>query len=274
MEHKLFSELIVRLPIKPDFILAKMLDELQFPFRNIKPVKKDVNNLFLKIFTDFVAESSEANKDFKNIEVESGSSVSTALDFGFLTYELELKKAKKVCPDLLGPPKVEFDDSVLTDEFMFELDRLHILMSVVVGASMRKAMKEMSTMGLEPLQSKIIFDQIFEFWTKYYKNDFCYLSRTDLVSPIKLEEKELELGLVRFFFNAFLNSIVQTSNYEGQRLKAAEALIWDTRNYKWYAIFGFWFVNRLEEKGVTLADLVLSDKERFDQVLDLTLNHS
>ena len=81
MEHKLFSELIVKLPIKPDFFIAEKIDEIEIPFRNMKFVKKDINNLFLRIFNDFIKEYKEKTASYQNIEVMYDSSMSMFVFF-------------------------------------------------------------------------------------------------------------------------------------------------------------------------------------------------
>lgn len=274
MEHKLFSELIVKLNVRPDFNLAKMVDDIDMPFRNIKPIKKDINNLFLQVFSDFMLEYNQQTSEFKNFEVDFNSSMSMYVEFGEV-YELTLKKVKKDCHGLLANQTVEFDDRILTQNFINEIDRLHILFSVVMGASMRKAISHIEKeIGIEMLQTKIIYDQIFEFWTKFYKSDFCYLSTTELQSPIKLEESEIELCLVKFFFNAYIKAFIDYERYDEGQLKVVKGIINDTKNYRWYVIFGFWLIKRFEEKHTNILDMIFSDYKKVDEILDEVLNHS
>lgn len=274
MEHKLFSELIVKLNVRPDFTLAKMVDDIDMPFRNIKAVKRDINNTFMTAFSDFMSEYRDYSGDFKNYEIEAGSSMATLIEFGDM-HELTFKKIKKNCPNLLSPKTVEFDDRVLTEDFIDELDRVHILMSIAMGASFRKAISHIEMeMGIETLQPKIIYDQIFEFWTKFYKNDFCYLSKMEIDSTMTIEESEIEMCLVKFFFNGYLKSFVELEKYSPEQLKVVEGIINDTLNYKWYVIFGFWLIRKLEEKQINVLDMIFSDYKKVHEILDESINHS
>jgi hypothetical protein len=268
MDHKLFSELIAKLRIRPDLALAKMVDDINLPYRNIKAVKKDINNLFLRVFSDFMSEYEKYSGDFMNFEVQYDSSISMFVEFG-QKYELTMKKVKKTCPNLLSPPSVSANDTVLTDDFMMEMDRTHILMALVMGATFRKTVSHIENeIGIETLQPKIVYDQIFEFWTKYYKNDFCYLSKMEFDYAVKAEESEIELCLLRFFFNAYLKAFVDFDRYEGDRLKIIQSIVSDTTNYKWYVIFGFWLVKRFEEMHVNILDVTSSDFKKVEEILE------
>ena len=272
MEHRLFSELIVKLNTRPDFVLAKMVDDIDIPYRNIKAVKKDINNLFLRMFSDFMSEYKRHSSDFMNFEVQYDSSMSMFVEFG-QQYELTIKKVKKTCPNLLSPSAVSVENMVITDDFIVEMDRIHILMALVMGAAFRKTISYIENeVGIETLQSKMVYDQIFEFWTKYYKNDFCYLSRFEFDQSVRLEESEIELCLLKFFFNAYLKAFVDFNRYNEDESKVIEGVVNDTANYRWYVILGFWLVNRLEEKHVNILDMLFSDFKKVEDILDESIN--
>lgn len=271
MEHKLFSELIVKLPIKPDFFIAEKIDEIEIPFRNMKFVKKDINNLFLRIFNDFIKEYKEKTASYQNIEVMYDSSMSMFVEMGRM-YELNIKKKKSECTVPLSKGSFDFDDSILTEEFIDEIDRTHILMSLVIGASFRKTIMQIENdYGSDALQSKLVYDQILEFWTKYSKNDFCYLSDLELNDQITIEDKELELCLLRFFFNVFKYAYIDLNKYEGERLEVIKHVINDKSNYRWYMIFGFWLIKRFEEKQVNTLELFFSEYKKLKEIMEEVL---
>jgi hypothetical protein len=167
------------------------------------------------------------------------------------------------------------EDMVITDGFIIEMDRMHILMALVMGATFRRTVSYIENeVGIEMLQSKIVYDQIFEFWTKYYKNDFCYLSRIELDQSVKIEESQIEFCLLRFFFNAYLKAFVDFDRYDENQSKTIQSVVNDTANYKWYVILGFWLVKRLEEKQVNILDMIFSDFKKVEDILEESLNQT
>lgn len=272
MEHKFFSELIIKLPVRPDFILAKKIDDIEFPFSNMKFVKRDINNLFFRIFQDFMDEYRLSCESFKNIEVLDNSSMSMLVNMGKV-YELNMKKVKKECFISLTPKNFDFDDRILTMDFIEEIDRIHLLMSLTIGASLRKTIHQIEfESGTDALQSKFIYDQIFEFWTKYSKNDFCYFSDLDLEDEIKVEEKEIELCMLKFFYNTFKYAYVDLEKYDTEQKNFLKNTIDDKSNFRWYAIFGFWLIKKLEEKHINILDFLYSEYRKVKEIMDETLS--
>lgn len=272
MEHKFFSELIVKLPVRPDFILAKKIDDIENPFSNMKFVKRDINNLFFRIFQDFMNEYNLKIQSFKNIEVLNNSSMSMLVNMGRV-YELNMKKVKKECFVQIYPRNFDFDDRILTMEFIEEIDRIHLLMSLTVGASLRKTIHHIEfESGTDALQSKLIYDEIFGFWTKYAKNDFCYFSDIELQDEVKLEEKEIEHCMLNFFYNTFKYAYVDLEKYDSEQKNFLKNTIEDKSNFRWYVIFGFWLIRKFEEKHINTLDFLYSDYRKIKEIMDEALS--
>lgn len=268
MDYKLFSELIVKLPIKPDFKLAEKIDEIEIPFRNMKFVKRDIYNLFLRMFNEFMVEYKLSSGAYKNLEIMENSSVTMNVDMGKV-YALTIKKLRNECLVSFKKDNVDFDDRILTPEFIDEIDRVHILMSMTIGSAFRKTIQQIEQdYGIEALQSKVVYEQILEFWTKFTKNDFCYLSETELVETIELRDRELEYCLLNFFFNAFKEIYIDYAKYDDEKSKVIRSIVADKSNYRWYSIFGFWLVKRFEDKKINPLDVLFSDYQEVKRIME------
>jgi hypothetical protein len=268
MQHKFFSELIVGLPIRPDFTLASKIDDIDLPFSNMKFIKKDINNLFLKIFQDFMDEYKSKNESFKNFEILNDSTMSMLVKMG-KTYELKLKKIKVECSLPINQINFDFDDRILTNDFIDEIDRMHLLMCLAVGASIRKTIHQIENeSGIEVLQSKFVYDQIFEFWTKYAKRDFCYFGDIELDDTVNIEDREIELCMLKFFFNAFKYAYIDLEKFDAQQKTFILNTINDKSNFRWYVIFGFWLIKRFEENHVNTLDFLYSDYAKVKQIME------
>jgi hypothetical protein len=67
---------------------------------------------------------------------------------------------------------------------------------------------------------------------------------------------------------------VEPEKYSPEQLKVVEGIINDTLNYKWYVIFGFWLIRKLEEKQINVLDMIFSDYKKVHEILDESINHS
>lgn len=252
-QYKLFSELIVKLPIKPDYEFVSKIDEITLPFRHCKAIKKDINNFFYNSFTEFMKGFKKVREKRKSDEIFLNTEVECNLDFKGQKHLVASKKIKRECPKIFEKKQMSFDDNILDDDFVNEMNRLMFLKCISFGQAIKKTQEQLKTLKeLSMLDEFVLFEEIYFFWTKFYKHDFCYLLPVELRQErLKFEEKEIELGILRFYVNQYEKSNIDFSVFEGDKKRMLESVCGDTNNYRWFVIIGFWISqNKLDENRI------------------------
>lgn len=280
MNYKLFSELIVKERIKPDVFIIKKIDELDYPINQIKFIKKDINNFIHSEYTNFI----ELYKNIEKNNFDYYNDFNHSKDFKFnfdKNIELKILKNKKECPPFTNIIKVDLDDSVLTLEFINELNKYLILNCLVYGLTFYSTIdfiKENS--HTYKIQPRKITDELLSFWTNSFKLDFCYLKDIELTDNIILEDREIEFGLLTFFYNYFKNCLIDFDHCKEEEKKFIHGMLEDKFNTKWFIIFGFCIVNKsfkkMKNDDESIFDAVKKFKnmnyETLEKVFDKFIN--
>ncbi len=277
MSPKLFSELIITSKIKPDSIISKNIDELDFPLKHVKFIKKDINNLLFSEFTKLIDK-------YKSVQNQSGENLDSInnieLVFNNIFYKKTISKIRSNPNVYLNKKEnknLNFD--ILTPQFMDEINKLYILFSLCFGASLHESIKYIETQESR-LQSKKVYQIVIDFWTNFFKNDFTYFLDFDYKYINASEEVELEHSIVKFHFNHYKSILLNLNDYTQDQKALIEDVVFDKQNFKWYVIFGFILFPKLLDKGVEPNEdidefLKRFKKLNFDNIenfFDLALN--
>lgn len=244
MNYKLFSELILKERIKPDVYITNKIDELDYPINQIKFIKKDINNFIYSEYINFIELYRNIEKNNFDYFNEFNQTTVFKLDF-VKNIELEIIKNKKECPPFNNIPKVDLDDSVLTLDFINEINKYLILNCLVYGLTFYNTLEFVKENShLYKIQPRKITDELLSFWTNSFKLDFCYIKDLELTNKIIIEDREIEFGLLTFFYNYFKNSLIDYKHHNEEEKKFIHGMLEDKFNTKWFIIFGFCIVNR------------------------------
>lgn len=274
MEHLLFSELIKNQKVKPDFFITKKIDEIDFPLKHVDSLKKNINFLMYESFTALV----EIQKIIINSEVDIEIPYGTEKEFTIVlddqVFQIKAIKNKKECPPFKFLFNLEFDDSILTKEFIGEINKRYVLFSLVFAVSFEESLKFIKTNP--DLNSRFLINEIISFWTNNFKNDFCYLNLTEIEKDNVYNEREIEFCIMQFYFNYYKNLIIDDSKYSGDQLKVLNRIVEDKSSYKWYLICGIAIWNKIREKfknnNESLREGLLRFKEIDYDFMDKMLN--
>lgn len=274
-QHRFFSELIKKTPIRPDQEIVSRVDEIAFPFKHFKPIKKDVNNLFFKMFTDFMDTLKKKEKNRKSNAIDFGEDLRVKITIEGKEFSLHMIKTKKECGNIFENKQPNFDERILDDDFVNEINRVMILKSITIGQSLIQSIDQIEKNDdFSLLDSYRIYEEIFFFWTRYYKQDFCYLLPQDLKDEMQFNEKEIELCLLRFFVNLYESENINLSNFNSEQKIVLKSVSYDTTNYRWFLIFGFWLASVAMERQVDIAGLKELDYFEFEKRMDSLINQS
>lgn len=266
--------MIVKLPIKPDYHLVSKIDEISLPFQHCKAIKKDINNLFYRSFTDFMEKFKKAQKNRKPNEITIGTGINCELDFDGQLYSVKSKKVKRECSKIFEKKHPSFDDRILDDDFVNEINRYMFLKSISFGQAINMTQEKiLSLEECSMLDEFVILEEVYFFWTSFYKHDFCYLLPFDVQKrDISFEEKEIELGLLRFYVNQYEKSNIDFDAFSGDKRVVLESVCSDTTNYRWFIIIGFWMAQqKLDESQIERLKSCLPDE--VEKELDKFLSY-
>lgn len=273
MEYKLFSELIIKERLKPDIYIINKIDELDYPINQIKFIKKDINNFLYSEYLKFINLK-------KNIEKNNFDYVN---DFNQETnfYEilnkkinLKIKKNKKECPPFRNIEKTELDDSVLSLEFINEINKYLILNCLVYGLTFYVTLDFIKNNSDKyKIQPRKITDELLSFWTNSFKIDFCYIQNIDLNEEIIIEDREIEFGLLNFFYNYFRENLIDYSSHTEEEKKFIYGMLENKFHTKWFVIFGFCIVSKSIEKMKNDDECILDAVKKFKNMNYETLEN-
>lgn len=266
MQPKLFSELIVRLKIKPDPTISKKIDEIDFPLKHIKIIKKDINNFLYESFSNQIKKYQDSTKNEKDLFNDIDSSKKINLEIDGICHELILKKIKKECNLFEKKEMPKFESSILTDEFIDEINKFYILISLVFGITLDESLKfiKQNKDNLN-LNYRFIHEETINFWTNFYKNDFCYFDEIvlDQYSEVTLSQTQIEFSIVQFYFNFYKKNIIDMSYLKGIEYEIINSLITDKFSYKWFVIFGTSIWDKIKHKFKNDQETILQSTNRI-----------
>lgn len=241
MEPQFFSELIKKIKIKPDPTISNKIDEIDFPLKHIKFIKKDINNFLHQTFLNLVNTHIDLAKNEKDLFNEFDTSISTTIEINNFQYNLIFNKIKKECYAFEKKEIPKFESSILTDEFIDEINKFYILICLVFGISLDESFNYIKNNKESlNLNYRFVYNEVLGFWTNNYKNDFCYFNEIDINenSEISLSQSELEFSIIQFYFNFYRKNIIDISHLKSAEQVIINSLLNDKFSYKWFVIFG------------------------------------
>jgi len=261
MNHLIFSELIKNSRVKPDYFITNKIDEIDFPLKHINFIKVDLNNLMFNSFNEIVQKQKDIISKEQDVVTDFNSTFNFSIDVGKEIFEIKTIKNKKECPQYLFLEKINFDDVVLTDDFIDLVNKHYVIISLVCAISFDEAYNFIvNNKDKIQLNQKFIYDELLSFWTNNFKNDFCYFNfKEDLV----FEEREIEYCLIQFYFNYYRKMLLDISQYSGDEHKILKRLIEDKSSYKWYVMFGFAIWQKIKNKFKNEDDTIYEGINRF-----------
>lgn len=266
MEPQLFSDLIKKIKIKPDSSITNKIDEIDFPFKHIKFIKKDINNFLFQSFSNIVSTHIDLTKNEKDLfnDIDSYKNILIELNNG--QYNLLAKKIKKECNCFEKKEFPKFEISVLTDEFIDEINKFYILISLVFGIALDESFNFIKhNKECFNLNYRFINNEILGFWVNNYKNDFCYFDEINLDqnSEVIIPQSEIEFAIIQFYFNYYRKNIIDISNFKGVEYEILNSLLTDKFSYKWFVIFGTAIWEKIKYKFKNEQESILEGTNRL-----------
>jgi len=245
----LFSELLKNSKVKPDFFISQKIDEIDFPLKHIKFLKTNINEFMFDSFNKVVETKKQLSLTEEDIYNEFGTEKTIEIEFNNKKYNLLVKKNKKECPAFKYEPLLKFDNRTLTNEFIDEINKHYILISLVCAISFDESFRFIKeNKNIYNINCRFIYDELLNFWTNSFKNDFCYFNYKDFSNNNIFEEREIEYSILQFFFNCYKSEIIDLSTYAGEQHKILDRIVNDKANFKWYVIFGFAIWDKIKDK--------------------------
>lgn len=275
MKHQLFSDLIKNSKVKPDSFITKKIDELDFPLKHIDSLKKNINFTMYESFIGLVEIQKKVINNEPDIENPYDSEKNLKIELDNEIFEIKARKNKKECPPFKYLLSLDFDDSILTDEFIGEINKRYVLFSLVFAISFEESFKYIRSNS--DLNSRLLINEIISFWTNNFKNDFCYLDLKEIEKDNLYSEREIEYCVMQFYFNYYKKLIIDDQQYSGDHLKVLNRIIEDKSSYKWYLICGITIWNKIREKfknnNESLKEGLLRFKEIDYKLMDKMLKN-
>ncbi len=263
----LFSDLIKNSKIKPDLFITQKIDEIDFPLKHISFIKTNINEFMFDSFSRVVQTNKDISLNENDIYNEFGTEKKVIIDFNRNQYNLLIKKNKKECPPFKFEPLLNFSNKILTDEFIDEINKHYILISLVCAISLDESFKFIKeNKETYNLNCKFIYDELLNFWTNNFKNDICYFNNKDYINDNIYEERELEYSIIQFFFNCYKSEIIDFSKYTGDQYRVLDRIVNDKTNFKWYVIFGTAIWDKIKDKFKNPDESVLEGMKRIKRL--------
>lgn len=251
MQWLLFSELIKnsKSKTKPDVFISNKIDEIDFPLKHISFIKKNINEFLFESFNNVVDFQKRTQTEQEDLYNDFGTEKTIEIPFGEQKIEINFKKNKKECNLLKYEPHLDFDNKILTDEFINEINKYYILISLTFAVSLDHSFNFIKQNKEKyNINCRFVSNEILSFWINNFKRDFCYFNEIDLNETKVIEEREIEFGIIQVFFNYYKKQIFDTSEYTGIQHKILDRIINDKSNYKWYIIFGVAIWDKIKDK--------------------------
>lgn len=281
MELFLFSDLIKKNKIKPDYFIVEKIDELDFPLKHIGFLKKNINHFMYDSFSKLNEQHKNIIKIENDLYNEFNTFYKIQIDIENNQFVIDAHKNKKECFTTRSNKIENLDSNIFDDHFIDEINKLYILISLTIALSLKESLNFITkNRSIYNLNSKFIYDEILGFWTNNFKNDFCYFDSKDLKSDLKFEHKEIEHCIIHFYFNFYKNIIINIDNFSDQKYLVLDSIINDKNNYKWYVIFGNAILEKIENKINNfdesllqgLLKLKMFDYKKLNKILDGLVN--
>jgi hypothetical protein len=245
----LFSELLKNSKTKPDFFISQKIDEIDFPLKHIRFIKTNINEFMFDSFNKIVETKKQLSLSEEDIYNELGTEKTIVIEFKNQKYNLLIKKNKKDCHPFKYESLLKFDNRVLTNEFIDEINKYYILISLVCAISLDESYKFIKeNKSIYNINCRFIYDELLNFWTNSFKTDFCYFSNKDFSNDNVFEEREIEYSIIQFFFNCYKSELIDLSGYSGDNYRILDRIVNDKANFKWYVIFGFAIWDKIKDR--------------------------
>lgn len=278
MELLLFSELVKKSRVKPDQFISSKIDEIDFPLKHIKFIKKNINYLMFESFNEIIDTQRKILDTTIDYYNEPKTSLNILVDIDDNQIQISINKTKKECLPVFNNSKKNFSDEVFSDNFIDEINKHYILISLICGISMEESHSFISNNKDElNLNSRFIYNELLSFWTNNFKNDFCYFENNN---NLNFEQNELEFCLIQFYYNHYKRNILDLSIYSDEERNVLEHLIEDRSSYKWYVLFGHAIWKRIKNKFKNPEDTTMDgllklselDYKILNKILDDMVN--
>jgi hypothetical protein len=264
----LFSELIKRNRIKPDAIIVQKIDEIDFPLKHIKFIKKDINNLIFNSFTNIVERQKKLANNEQDLYNNFNTEYNIQIELNSNKFEILVKKNKKDCiNNVFQREKISFDENVLTDDFIEIINKYYILTSLTIALSLYETDLFIQKNKLQyNLNSRFIADEILSFWSNSFKTDFCYFNPKDVYTDKIFEEREIEYCLLQFYYNFFKKELLDISFLDLEKFNVINSIINDKSNTKWYVIFGTTILDKINDNFKNKDETIFDGLKRIKEL--------
>jgi hypothetical protein len=264
----LFSELIKRNRIKPDAIIVQKIDEIDFPLKHIKFIKKDINNLMFNSFTNIVERQKKLANNEQDLYNNFNTEYNIQIELNSNKFEILVKKNKKDCiNNVFQREKISFDENVLTDDFIEIINKYYILTSLTIALSLYETDLFIQKNKLQyNLNSRFIADEILSFWSNSFKTDFCYFNPKDVYTDKIFEEREIEYCLLQFYYNFFKKELLDISFLDLEKFNVINSIINDKSNTKWYVIFGTTILDKINDNFKNKDETIFDGLKRIKEL--------